>query len=265
MSQRSSATDPSPAPGRCAWCRADLDASRRRDARFCSKRCRQTCNRLKKRAKLEEADGKPKRLAYADPPYPGLARKYYQHEASFAGEVDHSDLILSRLAPYDGWALSTSARALRDILPLCPPEARVCCWVKPIGASPLTFGIHNTWEPLIILPARSRRPGKRDWLKAQPARGGGSMPGRKPLAFVVWLFELLGAAPGDSLDDLFPGSGVVGRAWRELSNGSAGDVSPRAAGDGSSPGGGDASPAPRGDPSEEYSGDTSQGAQNTPS
>jgi hypothetical protein len=27
------------------------------------------------------------------------------------------------------------------------------------------------------------------------------------------MFELLGALPGDELDDLFPGSGGIGRAW----------------------------------------------------
>jgi hypothetical protein len=31
--------------------------------------------------------------------------------------------------------------------------------------------------------------------------------------FCRWLFGLLGAAPGDQLDDLFPGSGAVTRAW----------------------------------------------------
>jgi DNA modification methylase len=38
--------------------------------------------------------------------------------------------------------------------------------------------------------------------------------GAKPAAFCRWVFELLGAAPGDVLEDLFPGSGAVGRAWQ---------------------------------------------------
>jgi hypothetical protein len=29
----------------------------------------------------------------------------------------------------------------------------------------------------------------------------------------AWIFGLLGAALGDSLDDLFPGSGLVARSW----------------------------------------------------
>lgn len=42
---------------------------------------------------------------------------------------------------------------------------------------------------------------------------GSDLIGRKPLAFCVWLFELLGAQPGDELVDLYPGSGQVGHAW----------------------------------------------------
>jgi hypothetical protein len=115
---------------------------------------------------------------------------------------------------------------LRDVLPLCPPEARVCAWVKPIGASTRTFGLHNCWEPVIVVPGRRRRGGQRDWLSAQPARHGGELPGRKPLAFAAWLFALLGMQPGDTLADLFPGTGIIGRAWDELSRTAAGEPSP---------------------------------------
>ena len=41
----------------------------------------------------------------------------------------------------------------------------------------------------------------------------GRVIGTKPAAFCRWIFTLLGAASGDSLDDLFPGSGAVSRAW----------------------------------------------------
>jgi hypothetical protein len=158
------------------------------------------------------------RFAYADPPYPGLSSKYYRDEPTFAGEVDHAALVASlRAARYDGWALSTSARALRDVLPLCPADVRVCAWVKPIGASPQTKGIHNTWEPLLVWGGRQRQPGRRDWLSAQPARFGGDLPGRKPIAFAGWLFDLLGMVPGDELVDLFPGTGIISRAWANLS------------------------------------------------
>jgi len=170
-------------------------------------------------------------FAYYDPPYPGLSARYYGREESFAGEVDHAELIASAKASgYDGWALSTSAKALRDILPLCPPEARVCPWTKPIGVSTRTYGIHNAWEPVSVVPGRRLRGGVRDHLSAQPARlGGSSLIGRKPLAFVAWLWRLLGAQPGDRLVDVFPGSGNVGRMWAELSGTSLEPSATRAA------------------------------------
>jgi len=36
--------------------------------------------------------------------------------------------------------------------------------------------------------------------------------GAKPAVVCRWIFTLLGAAPGDIPDDLFPGSGAVSRA-----------------------------------------------------
>lgn len=205
----------------CGWC-PNLVLATRRDAVFCSQRCRQWAFRARKRQNVTILEGRRLKIAYADPPYPGFAKKLYCDQPSFAGEVDHKDLVLSLSAGYDGWALSTSARALGDILPLCPPQARVCCWVKPIGASPLSFGIHNTWEPVIVVPGRRQRPGKRDWLAAQPARRGGDLPGRKPIAFCMWIFGLLGMQPGDEFTDLFPGTGIVTRAWREVCRSHAG-------------------------------------------
>lgn len=208
----------------CAWCRSELEATAAHDAKFCSKICRQTVWRLRRRGALAAASSTPGRFAYADPPYPGLSSKYYRHESTFAGEVDHAAL-LSRLEERRqsgellGWALSTSARALGEILPLCPPTRRIASWVKPHGVSTRSFGMHNVWEPLIVVGGRQRPPGVPDALVALPARGGGTLPGRKPLAFCSWLFRLLGMAPGDELDDLFPGSGIVTRAWVSLGAG----------------------------------------------
>lgn len=200
----------------CTWCRRRLDDASRKDAIFCSRKCRQAAFRIRRRRMIDEANDRPKRFAYADPPYPGLAWMY-KVEPSYAGEVDHAELIASLVDRYDGWALSTSARALATVLPLCPADARVCAWVKPIGASAATRGIHNTWEPLIVVAGRELRPGKRDWIAAQPARRGGSdLIGRKPEAFCTWMFDLLGMLAGDEFDDLFPGSGIVGRAWGEI-------------------------------------------------
>lgn len=89
--------------------------------------------------------------------------------------------------------------------------------MKPHGACPATYGLHNCWEPLIIVGGRQLQPGIRDWLSALPARRGGDLIGRKPIAFCAWLFDCLGMQPGDELEDWFPGTGIVGTTWRELS------------------------------------------------
>ncbi len=150
------------------------------------------------------------RLAYADPPYPGRAHLYADH-ADYAGEVDHVELV-DRLAAYDGWALSTSAAALYDILPLCPAQHRVLAWVK--------HTVTVSWEPLIVVSARKPE-GVRDWIECEPDsyqwrdKPDNYVIGQKPAAFCRWLFAWLGADPDDELDDLFPGSGQVGRVWDE--------------------------------------------------
>jgi len=71
----------------------------------------------------------------------------------------------------------------------------------------------------------------------------GRVIGAEPAAVCRWIFTLLGAAAGDTLDDLFPGSGAVGRAWAAYTGGdpslpAAADASSPAAGDGTDPSGG---------------------------
>jgi hypothetical protein len=203
----------------CAWCKGPVAIESRSDSIYCGKVCRQRAWRFRRyqselAARPERARA-PMRMAYADPPYPGLARRNYKSEPTYAGEVDHVAL-LATLATYDGWALSTGSYALRELLPLCPDGARVCAWVKPLPPRPGTYGPHSCWEPLIVVPGRRMRPGKRDWLSAPPSHlSGPKLAGRKPLAFVAWLFALLGLVPGDTLDDLYPGSDIVSRAWGE--------------------------------------------------
>lgn len=199
----------------CGWCGDLLSPAAPATTKFCGQRCRQSAFRARQRASLSPGhDDGPRRFAYADPPYPGFSSLYEGHP-DFAGEVDHAALVASIMdGGYAGWALSTSAKTLRDVLPLCPPESRVVAWVKPIGVSSRTYGMHNTWEPVIIVGGRQRRPGKRDWFSAQPAKLGGSdLIGRKPDKFCQAVFLRLGMQPGDVLDDLFPGSGAVMRSW----------------------------------------------------
>jgi hypothetical protein len=161
-----------------------------------------------------------RRLAYADPPYPGKAH-YYRGHPDYAGEVDHGEL-LSRLATYDGWALSTSARSLPAVLALAVAqdlEVRVAAWVR--GPRPRATARHalSAWEPVIYLPvaSSSTRSARRVDVLTHGVSPMHTLPtrviGAKPAAFCRWVFDLVGATPTDTLDDLYPGSGIVGKTW----------------------------------------------------
>ncbi len=224
----------------CAWCVGPIPERGRMDSVFCGQRCRQRSYRLRRSLAVIERAAQPMRMAYADPPFPGCAWMY-RDQPSYAGEVDHAELIAS-LGAYDGWALSTSADALRDILPLCPRTVYVAPWIKPVNAAPATRGKHNAWEPLIVQPGRRMQPGFRDWLMAAPARlGGSNLVGRKPLAFCGFLFQQLGLLVGDELVDLFPGSGTIASAWRDTCRSSTGDTSDCCSDDASGPASGELS------------------------
>lgn len=156
------------------------------------------------------------RLAYADPPYPGQAKKHYSHDPRCA-EVDHAALLLA-LSEYDGWALSSGAdlAAMQAIVPLLGAGVRVGVWVKPFASFKPGVNPAYAWEPVYFRPARKRGrdvPTVRDWVSA-PITLRRGLPGVKPDAVCWWLFDALGAEPGDELTDMFPGSGAVGRAWQ---------------------------------------------------
>ena len=158
--------------------------------------------------------GRSLRLAYADPPYPGKARLYRDHP-DYGGEVDHPALI-ARLAEYDGWALSTSAEALPAVLALCPPGVRVAAWHRGERPTRGRWPLH-AWEPVIYHGGRQLPGARRADSIVHGVTPVITLPdrviGAKPAAVCRWIFTLLGAAPGDTLDDLFPGSGAVTRAW----------------------------------------------------
>jgi hypothetical protein len=220
---------------RCAWCERPIPAGKRRDAKTCGQPCRQALHRFRV-GRAPGALDRPMRFAYADPPYPGLARRYYGTE-----EVDHAELVARLVAGWpDGWALSTSAVALDVVLRLCPPGTRVCAWVHgPRGARSRTA--LSAWEPLLVWGGRPRREAVAEdlhdvlvWRGRQHSHPG-ALVGMKPAAFCEWVFRLLGARQGDELADLFPGSGAVTRAWQLYASPEARDASPRGRRDGSAP------------------------------
>jgi len=168
------------------------------------------------------------KFAYADPPYMGQAKRLYG-----CAEVDHPALIARLIAEFpDGWALSCGSKDLRFLLPLCPQTVRVAAWCKTWTS--LVLPVKYAWEPVIFCGGRPGSFGNvrcRDWMACAPAMNTGkspenaprkrrtrngkekNFPGAKPADFCFWLFRLLGAEPGDTLADLFPGTGAVTKAW----------------------------------------------------
>jgi hypothetical protein len=166
------------------------------------------------------------KVAYADPPYLGCAKKYYEKgrpgQAGHARAKDYDDpethvqLVKSLIKEFpDGWALSCNTRMLKLIFPYLPEKIRVGAWVKAYGPFKKNVNPAYLWEPVIFCGGRPRlnkKPYIYDWHVAQVCSGPFFM-GRKPESFSFWVFEMLGMEPVDQLIDLFPGSGAVSRAW----------------------------------------------------
>jgi len=158
------------------------------------------------------------KVAYADPPYVGQAKKHYGSE-----EVDYKNLII-QLETYDAWALSCSSPSLKMLLSLCTAQVRIAAWVKPFCIFKPNVDPAYAWEPIIFIPTgrKSRsRATVRDWLSANITLKKG-LVGVKPREFSFWLFRLLGMEPEDEFTDLFPGSGAVSEhfaTWRLTNRG----------------------------------------------
>ena len=159
------------------------------------------------------------KLAIADPPYIGQAKKHYSNDPSgiVAEEVDHYALLKKLRDEYDGWALccsSPSLEELRDITKeLFPPHTvRTAAWVKPFCSWKPSHRVQYTWEPVLFIPVRPRGsksvPSVRDYVIANITTRKGTH-GAKPEPFCDWVLELVGYQPGDSVDDLYPGSGAI--------------------------------------------------------
>ncbi len=140
--------------------------------------------------------------------------KHYQDhpEAAAYDTLEcHERLIKFLCVDYtDGWAMSCSSPSLRSILPLCPDDVRVMAWVKPFAAFKPNVGVAYAWEPVIFRGGRKRTREQdtvRDWVAENITLRRG-FPGAKPAGFSHWLMDVLNVQEGDTMDDLFPGSGA---------------------------------------------------------
>lgn len=183
------------------------------------------------------------RLAIADPPYLGRAARNYGPGSDLSGfgqgnNTEHSTrprqtathpnasewddpethrlLVTHLVGNYHGWAIALSPDNLRHYLAWVPNDTRVCAWHKPRSV-PTGSRITPSWEPVLAYVPHGRR-GRgslqmTDVLTAPPPQ---TFVGAKPSRWTRWVLDLLGYSEGDTVDDLFPGSGAV---ERELAQG----------------------------------------------
>lgn len=165
------------------------------------------------------------KFAYADPPYLGQGKRLYGKLHPAAALYDtldaHKKLVDRLVEEYpDGWAMSLSSTTLRDILPLCPPDVRVMSWVKPFAVFKPNVGLAYTWEPVIFRGGRritrQERTVKDHLIESIALKKG--LTGAKPPRFCVWVLSALNVKSGDTLDDIFPGTGIMGEAFKAAMN-----------------------------------------------
>lgn len=179
------------------------------------------------------------RFAYADPPYLGRAEYYVAHHADamiWDDPETHRALIARMQAEYpDGWVMSLSEKSLRTILPMCPPAARTAAWISERSRyAGKAMPVRRHFEPVIfcggrdgpnraadfvVTPQEPMPAGEKRYAMDKSAiRAGDIFVGRKPAAFCRWVLDLLGYESGDMIDDLFPGTGVMGRVVEGLAS-----------------------------------------------
>jgi hypothetical protein len=156
---------------------------------------------------------------YGEPP--GVLRKnpggtkaadFHPAAADYDSLTVHRALIERLCDEYDGWAIATTPDSLGAYHPL-PISARVMAWTR---TRPIPGGhrIVSAWEAVVVLPPESRRsrysgPRMIDTLQT-PVPNDVGFAGAKPPDWTRWVLEVMGVAAGDTVDDLFPGSGSVG-------------------------------------------------------
>lgn len=156
------------------------------------------------------------KFAYADPPYLGCGKLYaaYHPEALVWDDPESHRALIDRLCDEygDGWAVSLHVPSLRNYLAWCPPDARVAAWVKPFASFKPNVTRAYTWEPVIFWRGREitrEQPTWRDHIAASITMRKG-LTGAKPAGFCHWVLDGFGFQPGDTVDDLFPGTGIMG-------------------------------------------------------
>lgn len=170
------------------------------------------------------------KFAYADPPYLGCGKLYAEHHPQALDWDDperHRQLVAQLCDEYpDGWAMSLSAPSLRTILPMTPLDCRQAPWVKPFASFKPNVNPAYAHEYVIWRggrPFTRQDDTVRDWVSANITLRRG-LTGAKPRDVCRWIISILNALPGDTFDDLFPGTGAFTAAWKDWSRAPADEL-----------------------------------------
>jgi hypothetical protein len=173
------------------------------------------------------------KLCIADPPYLGRAVRWYgaggcgngkgqgqadNHPEAYLWDKPetHQQLVRKLEEEFDGWAIALSVHSLSTYLSIVETDSRngirVCAWHKP---NAVTSGsrISNHWEPVLVRVPKERRGWSsglvrtKDVISISPPRRG--FVGSKPHEWTEWVLGLMGYQDGDTVEDLFAGSGMV--------------------------------------------------------
>lgn len=165
------------------------------------------------------------KFALIDPPYFGLAEKFYgdiHPEAAVYDTLEGHAALIASLSEFDGWAMFLHEPSVRHILPLCPLSARLMPWVKPFCSYKPNVRVAYAHEYVIVdggRPFEGREDDTvRDWVSANMTMMKG-FPTAKPPKVIRWLLKVLNAQRGDEIVDMFPGSGIVTETVIEWQNG----------------------------------------------
>jgi len=177
------------------------------------------------------------RLCIADPPYLGRAEIFYgarsvdNMNANATARINpmrkadvhpdahlwddpemHRALVARLCADYDGWAIAMVPDSLRHYLAWAPADCIIAVWHDP-QAMPTGRHPRRRWEPVLVRRADGRKRvadvphAVGDVLTCN--HGASSFAGAKPSAWTRWVLDMLGYREGDTVDDLFHGSGAV--------------------------------------------------------
>ena len=178
------------------------------------------------------------KFCIADPPYLGRAVRWYgpggRGKGKGKGQADnhpeaylwddpatHIGLVNRLNEQYDGWAIAMSVHSLSTYMSAIETDLengiRVGVWHKP-AAVPSGNRVMNSWEPVLFKIPKERKAYKngvptKDVLTCRAMQSG--FIGAKPKEWVQWVIEVMGVAEGDTVDDLFHGSGAVAQALAE--------------------------------------------------